>query len=285
LEANPSPPNPTPKFATLTIENPQLPILETRGLVNHAWSMFRKRKWFKENITGGTKNEEFTVTGKGYHWHIHGLWQSNYIDYQDCRWNWTECVRSAFTASGRNFEARTKDEMLILKIKSIKSIDNAINEVSKYITKSDSWRKVPSEELLSVCRIKRWPRMFDTFGTFKSSLGVASDDEGSSSIVHTKSITDGEANDWRQASLTHTTEELTSKIDMQISESFTYRKDMLKHRYPYATFTRMKHQSNPNIEANAIGSVQRFEKLNGRAMTAKAYPQTLREVDDYANQP
>jgi hypothetical protein len=47
----------------------------------------------------------------------------------------------------------------------------------------------------------------------------------------------------------------------------------------------MKHQSNPNIEANAIGSVQRFEKLNGRAMTAKAYPQTLREVDDYANQP
>lgn len=281
LNANPSPPNPTPRFATLTIENPKLPILETRAIVNHAWSMFRKRKWFKENIQGGTKNEEFTVTRNGYHWHIHGLWQSRYIDYQDCRWNWTQCVRSAFEAKGLPFAANTKDEMLILKIKRIASMDNAINEVSKYVTKADSWRKVPPDTLLSVCRIARFPRMFDTFGTFKlSSLGGVPDEE-EASIVHTKSITDGEANGWRRASMTHTTQDFVTEMQSIVSDTFAYRREALKHRFPYATFTHLQHQPNPDIEKQAIASVERFERITDRRLTAKAYPATLADVDSY----
>jgi hypothetical protein len=44
------------------------------------------------------------------------------------------------------------------------SIADAIKEVLKYVTKSDSWLKLPDAHLVEVASIRRWSRMFEVLG-------------------------------------------------------------------------------------------------------------------------
>ena len=42
--------------------------------------------------------------------------------------------------------------------------ENTINELCKYVTKSDSWSKIPTEQLAQIVAVPRFWRMFESFG-------------------------------------------------------------------------------------------------------------------------
>lgn len=279
LDKNPSPPNPTPKFVTMTIENPGLGILQTRALVNDSWQRFRKRKYFREAIRGGSKNEEFTVTKNGYHYHLHGLFQSNYIHYQTFRYQWTDCVRNSFAAIGLQLEPKTTDQMLMVKVKSLTDRESAVHEVTKYITKSDSWSKVSSAELLNICRVPRWPRMFDLFGSFKIAERscVASDDEASSSILDTKRISDGEPElNWRETATTARHEDVAGLLQDQYVRAIEFNRLRLRHKFPYATFHQISYSLNPNLETDTTNLLKKLDRLHKQPDS----PRSLKDLDE-----
>ena len=162
------------KFITLTITNPNLSLLETRAIVDRAYTLFRKRKFFIEKIRGGSKSEEFTVTESGYHYHLHLLCVTRFLSFEKLRTEWTECVRIAFAENNIPFEVKNKDNLLSVVVKRVSSsrtsktgLKGAIQEVCKYVTKSDSWEKLPEKDLVEIASIKRFPRMFELFGFFR----------------------------------------------------------------------------------------------------------------------
>lgn len=185
-------------FVTFTMPNPGLPILTTRRLMDYAWTLFRKRTWFKDNVIAGCKSEEFTVTKNGIHYHMHTILRSKYIWFSKLRTIWTECVIRAFEAEGIPISIATVDGKLILDCQRIYSREKAIKELCKYITKSDSWAKMPMSSLLDILRIKRFPRMFELFGQWRETLETHSeacaDDEDDikdkKTIVHTENLSD-----------------------------------------------------------------------------------------------
>lgn len=155
------------RFATLTMLNPGLPLLKTRELINRAWTLFRKRSLCVSLIRGAAKSEEFTVTPNGYHYHIHLMVLSRWIPQAELARVWTDCVETAFNEANVHFDvSHTKHNRLNVDIREIRTAENGIKEVSKYITKSDSWLKLPGNVLAEIGLVERWHRMHELIGEF-----------------------------------------------------------------------------------------------------------------------
>ncbi len=156
---------------TLTIVNPNVSLLQTRAIADRSWTLFRKRDYFKQKISGGSKSEEFTLTENGYHYHYHLLCITRFLNYNEFRREWTDCVEIAYKELNLPFDVKTKDKCLIVNIQRLHSsasgLKGAIQEVCKYVTKSDSWEKLPQKDLIEVASIKRFWRMFEIFGSFR----------------------------------------------------------------------------------------------------------------------
>lgn len=172
-------------FVTLTVKNPGLPLLATREILNRAWTLFRKRKLCVDLVTGGAKSEEFTLTLNGFHYHLHLLIKCKWFQYNEFRRVWTECVAKSFSEANQPFNVKTKDGLLIVNFQKPNNIEKAIQEVCKYITKSDSWKKMPMLDLAQVGLVRRWNRMFELFGSFKTSAEPET-------YVHTRALSDGD---------------------------------------------------------------------------------------------
>ncbi len=203
------------RFITLTFPNlPGVELDTSLKILNKAWDYFRKRKIYTENIGVGVKGIEFELGNKknredekrdwslaedGFHSHMHLLVASRFINKDDLRREWTACVLKAWGDVGIERSIDTSDGLLITNIKLVDkdvSMSKAVFEVSKYITKSDSWLKLPSSELLSFARacgdsLKGWPRMFEVLGRANGNSGrrrVRRDDiaiEGQSNLENT----------------------------------------------------------------------------------------------------
>ena len=100
------------RMLTLTMPNQGLPLLRAREIFNLAWSLFRKRHWFRKTIRGGVKSEEFTLTRRGYHYHAHILAVTNWIDWNALRTTWTESVAESFRQNGLTLAAFCSDDLL-----------------------------------------------------------------------------------------------------------------------------------------------------------------------------
>ncbi len=158
-------------FITKTIPNPNLSLLLTRKIIYRADTLMRKREYSIKHIRGGVKSEEFTITENGFHYHIHSLCITKFLSFEQFRKEWTDCVRIAFEEFSILFEVKNKDGLLSVKIERVSSSQNslkgAVQEVCKYITKSDSWEKLPEKDLMEIASIERFPRMFELFGYFR----------------------------------------------------------------------------------------------------------------------
>lgn len=64
-----------PLFVTLTTKNYTEPSVRP---LRRAWGKMRRLRWFRRAAKGGVVAFELTNKGKGWHWHIHALF--------DCRW-------------------------------------------------------------------------------------------------------------------------------------------------------------------------------------------------------
>jgi hypothetical protein len=164
------------QFITLTMPNPGLPLLQTRSIMDRAWSLFRKREYFIQQIRGGSKSEEFTITDNGYHYHFHLLCVTRFLSFDKFRHEWTECLRIAFNELNLPCKFNTADGLAMVKIKrldsSVKGLKGAVLEVCKYVTKSDSWEKISDKDLLDIAAIERFPRMFELFRFFRTQRNV-----------------------------------------------------------------------------------------------------------------
>jgi hypothetical protein len=162
---------------------PGVSLLRVREVFNRAWALFRKREWWKQTagVRAGVKGEEFTLgddkrlerEGRewsadrdGYHFHIHVMVCSKWVEWQRLGEEWTACIKRAAREQGVELSFNTAhgravvDVRLVLNKKTNArgtiSTDNAIEEVSKYITKSDSWLKVSDAQLVEVASLPRW---------------------------------------------------------------------------------------------------------------------------------
>lgn len=231
-------------FVTLTQVNPDLSILETRGLINRAWQMFRKRRYIRRIVAGYGKAEEFTVTAAGIHYHLHLIIRSKFIRYRLFRQIWTECVAAAFLESGRTLEVKNADGLLSCKINKILNIEKAVKEVCKYITKSDSWRKIRQTDLLDIVRCSRFPRMFELGGTFaaarEDATGSELADDDTRPILDTEALSDAPrqrtAAGWRNDVSQMSFWQWKITLQTEIEQCKRVRKAELARKYPFATF-------------------------------------------------
>jgi hypothetical protein len=162
-------------FITLTMPDlllKEFPLLFCRSVLNEAWRKFSRSAWFDKVIRGGMKSEEFTLgTFNQYHFHQHLLSicknriTSN--DFVEIRREWTKALKFSFKKHELKFECKTKDGLANVRVDRVYSKDRAILELCKYFTKSESWSKIPPEQLADIAAIERFPRMFELFGVCK----------------------------------------------------------------------------------------------------------------------
>lgn len=230
---------------TLTFPKTNLSVLQARAIIDYAWSLFRKRSWFKRTVLGGCKSEEFTVGKDGYHYHMHILAVTKWVMYATMRHEWTHCVRKAFEKAGLPLTIATSDQLIVANVKRVASLEGAVNEVCKYITCSDTWSRVPQADLLDICRITRFPRMFEIFGTWREFLKpspVEADiDIPEILSLDTRSVTDEQdTRTWREHVRDRGAAAYLAIFDSLIGEAREFRATQLKAIYPYANFTRPK---------------------------------------------
>lgn len=230
-------------FVTFTIKNPNLPLRQTRDLVNRAWNLFMKRSLCVDSIKGGVKSEEFTLTPNGFHYHIHALIRSRWLLYGELRRTWTDCVGKAFDDEGLELGIDRTLQTLRIDFRQVGSIEGSIQEVCKYITKSDSWSKLKTTDLAEIAMIRRWFRMFETFGCFKlpKEINEQSEADGfdSDGYVHTKSLSSVETEQspryWRDILASTTLTRYKEILFSEIESTRTFRTEQLRYRWPQAT--------------------------------------------------
>lgn len=154
--------------------------LEEVKRLQAAWALFRKRDYWKALAHGGMKGVEDAIDADGSHVHAHVLILSRFFQRDELREEWRECVDAA-TRQVYGF-GLSEDAVAVVDIRTVTrragtgrpdrcSLDEALDETTKYVTKpsdflnpDENGRTVPRETLLEICRVPRWPRMFELLG-------------------------------------------------------------------------------------------------------------------------
>ncbi len=184
------------RFITLTMPTlPGVSLPVAMSVIARSWRLFNGKrgasyKWWSENVRAGIKGVEFTLgdakrlqrEGRewtpeldGYHVHVHLLVLSKWIEWRRLREEWTACLKLSLREHGIAQGIGTKDGLAVCDVRlvvnkkqgskrGIITGEGAINEVAKYVTKSESWLKVPDAQLVEIASIERWPRMFELLG-------------------------------------------------------------------------------------------------------------------------
>jgi len=183
------------RFVTLTVPTPiGVDCKTVIELLQLSWVLFRKRKWWIALVLAGIKSVEFTLgdekrlrsegrewdhTRDGYHVHLHLLVLSKWIDWSALGEEWTECLKEAARRNGIQLQIRTSHGRAVVhvllvtdrksKSKAAISFEGAIQEVCKYITKTEALLRIPPSELVGVFHALRRKRMVETLGECRHS--------------------------------------------------------------------------------------------------------------------
>ncbi len=183
------------RFVTLTMPTlPGVSLPVAMDVIARAWRLFSGKrsasyKWWSESVSAGVKGVEFTLGDSkrlqregrewspetdGYHVHVHLLVLSRWIEWRRLREEWTACLKVSLAEHGIEQGINTRDGLAVCDVrlvvnkkqgsKSTITGEGAINEVAKYVTKSESWLSVPDAQLVEIASIERWPRMFELLG-------------------------------------------------------------------------------------------------------------------------
>jgi hypothetical protein len=183
------------RFVTLTMPTLRgVPVSVALDVIARSWRLFSGKrsasyKWWSESVSAGVKGVEFTLGDSkrlkregrewspetdGYHVHIHLLVLSRWIEWRRLREEWTACLKVSLAEHGIEQGIGTRDGLAVCDVrlvvnkkhgsKSTITGEGAINEVAKYVTKSESWLSVPDGQLVEIASIERWPRMFELLG-------------------------------------------------------------------------------------------------------------------------
>jgi hypothetical protein len=244
------------RFVTLTMPKVNLSCIETLNLLRRAWELFRKLDFTKNYFSGFVKSTEFTVRNdKTYHAHLHLLAVSVFIPEKLIKKYWLNCVRTAFNESGVKFKANA----VVVNLKKVGSIDAALNEICKYLTKSESWSAVPKAHLLEIANVARFPRMFEMTGRLKKTAQrikaqklfekqaraeIKNAANTGADYLDKNDVTDGnnpKASDkrrehWRDLVKKNGLAWYVKELEAQVTEAMRFRQEILTKKYPLATF-------------------------------------------------
>jgi hypothetical protein len=153
---------------TLTMQHPagQRTFDEVKRF-NRAFSLLRKLDIWRK-VFAGVKGVEDRITPDGSHVHAHLLILSRWIDAGALRDAWRKCIGGGGNVDLKIVKAKHRGESHGLEQITIR---NAIDECVKYITKtsdllepSEDGREISPEQLIDLCDVWRWPRMFELLG-------------------------------------------------------------------------------------------------------------------------
>jgi hypothetical protein len=277
------------RFVTLTAPKVSgRSLLEIIGVYNRAFGLLRRRDFFESWVAGGIKGVEFTVGEEieilgvdkdtdPYHVHIHLMIYAEWLPWEQLQKEWTECITKAWEKVGHKLEINTPSGNVLTRIslvvpkarkgrQGVMSEDAAVEEVVKYITKSDSWLKIPEKHLVECATVKRWPRMFELFGCAREKKEKQEKvEKESATILDTPNLKNaGNLNvaekkkkprvkpmlEW----LNYMPFEIwAERVSRKLDKRREYRKRMLEERYPVAKFMTLDGEVfGAEIEINAI---------------------------------
>ncbi len=284
-----------------------LDLLKVRKVMYDAHRKFYRSAFWSEVSRGSMKSEEFTIGNfEQYHYHIHSLAicrnRITSDKFFEIRHEWTKALIFSFKKHGIFWECETGNKNFIpalysflwsrpkmslflnarnetkffglanVKVEKVYNQNKAINELCKYLTKSDSWSKIPPEQLADIASIERFPRMFETFGVCKATAkGIqpirqektltgegnaahrhVTDDESASNDAYfnTKNLTVRNSESlnnylpvprkkrlsWRIRCRILPRCEWLKSLDEEISRCREYRMKQLRHKFAFATF-------------------------------------------------
>lgn len=218
-------------FRLVTLTMPTLPgvtLGESLAIQRDAWRHFsNKRMWWSKVCKAGVKGEEFTNgdpeklerEGRewdfeldGFHPHIHILTLSSWIEWVKLGEEWTASLKHAAAKHGVVMEFKTSHGRAIVDVRLVTdkkkkkgrsiSIDGAVEEVCKYITKSESWLSLPDDQLVEAARALRGRRMVELLGACRESHAEAATDgepeaarEGAHAYLDTQNTSDRQHGD------------------------------------------------------------------------------------------
>jgi hypothetical protein len=259
----------------LNLKNLELPLIGQ--IMQCAWRRFcsietrtnKRQTWFQKTIRGGFKDCEFTYTENDvYHYHIHSsVVAKSSIQRDGClelRTNWTKALRFAFDKFGVPLEINTKDGLAVVNLVKVdwRNREKTISELCKYVTKSDSWSKIPIDQLETIVAVPRLWRMFESFGccrqtaqkmnekTVETSANAEFENANESANVNKGTYLDQKNLNvrrflpskrqrrvpWRQRVKEIPFWQYRLELADEIEEVQRFRKLQLKKRFPYATF-------------------------------------------------
>lgn len=144
----------TPCLLTLTQTHRVETALASRRRLLDAWKKLTRRRLFKTHFKGGGLYAvEYTVDAQGlWHCHLHAIvFRASFIDVDALRAEWLEVTGDSH----------------ILRLDLIRSLDDGVKEVLKYMTKLADVMDCPSGMVAELLDL-RGKRMYDTFGEFRA---------------------------------------------------------------------------------------------------------------------
>jgi hypothetical protein len=89
-------------------------------------------------------------------------------NFVEIRRQWTKALTFAFDKFGIELKINSKDGLANVFVEKRKfnarNRERTINELCKYVTKNESWREIPIEQLETIVAVPRFWRMFESFG-------------------------------------------------------------------------------------------------------------------------
>jgi hypothetical protein len=171
------------------------------AVADYAWSLFRKRKYFVENIFGAVIAEEFTLgepykkenrvwafDKDGFHIHRHLIAYGKWLKVEQLKIDWTECLELAAAKFGYELSFNTANGLANVNRQTVWGDDKAIDELGKYICKSSTFDDLPASEVIAVERALQGKRTLQTFGKCNKRVGT----QAANPHFNTTDVIDGE---------------------------------------------------------------------------------------------
>jgi hypothetical protein len=251
------------RFITLTMPNLQTDFETTIKILFRAFSLLKKREIFTRNVTGAIYGYENTVGAANHHHaHIHILAWSAWINQTELSAAWTDCVEKACAEIGVQCLVNTSSGRMIVDIRLTKkkatgrgtiAVEDALQEVCKYLTKGSDFDKVPIDELSRIEKVLQNRQMVGSYGECnirKGKAELSKTDEINSkrkvfTSLDTPNIIDGEKVKTRRENLVQIgtrmilngqRAEFQRLLKRKMQERRAFRKRQLALMYPNARF-------------------------------------------------
>ncbi len=253
------------RFLTLTMPFLEADAASVLKIKDRALTLLKKRKLWTSNIRAAFISEEMTIGESStfyfthFHAHAHALIVSKFINQWQIADAWTDCIEKACAEVGVEFLMRNmvsnrvsvdiKDVATYAKKKG-KSLDDAVEELCKYVVKGSDYEKVPVAQIVELDELLFNRQMIKSYGDFNNQKGTEKKETASQDTsVHTKDITDGtvrfKLKRKRRPSLVESGERLIlagrrdewlEMVGATMENRRQFRVEQLAWKYPHASF-------------------------------------------------